>query len=55
MTSSLVKEMTKIRNGFDHAWTAQAGVQPDIEAAGRRHLKLLDDLIARMIAQKLLA
>ncbi len=54
-TKKLVKEMTKIRNGFDHAWTAQAGVQPDIEAAGRRHLKLLDDLIARMIAQKLLA
>ncbi len=52
---ALVKDMTKIRNGFDHAWTAHAGVEQDIEAAGRKHLVLLKELVARMAEQKLLS
>ena len=50
----LVKEITKIRNGFDHAWTAKAGAD-GIEAKGRGHLECLKQLVALLGEQNLLS
>lgn len=51
---ALVKEITKIRNGFDHAWTAQAGAD-GIEAKGHGHLECLTQLVALLGEQNLLS
>lgn len=51
----LVKELFDIRNGFDHAWTAQDGAKQDIKDAGRKHLALLEGMVARMVEKKLLS
>lgn len=50
----LVKEITAIRNGFDHAWTAKAEVD-NIEAKGREHLECLEKIVALLGEQNLLS
>ena len=52
-TRTLAKEITKIRNGFDHAWTAEA-VDDRIEAKGRNHLECLEKIVALLGEQNLL-
>lgn len=49
-----VKEITAIRNGFDHAWTARAGSDRHMAETGQQHLTLLKDKIDRLIEQKLI-
>ncbi len=53
-TREFVKEITAIRNGFDHAWTARAGAD-GIEAKGRGHLECLKKIVALLDAQNLLS
>ncbi len=38
---SLQREISTIRNGFDHAWTSKAGAPEDIEQQGADHLERL--------------
>ncbi len=53
-TRTLVSEITKIRNGFDHAWTAKA-VDEGIETRGRNHLECLEKIVALLGEQNLLS
>ena len=53
-TRTLVSEITKIRNGFDHAWTAKA-VDEGIETKGRNHLECLEKIVALLGEQNLLS
>jgi hypothetical protein len=42
------KDLTRYRNGFDHAWTAQARAYGDIEKKGGKFLKKLSEIINMM-------
>ena len=51
----LVKELCDIRNGFDHAWTARPQAEEGIADKGAAHLALLEGMVARMTAKRLLS
>lgn len=51
----IVKPLVDTRNGFDHAWTAKAGAQADIEEKGREYLSVLKTIVAQLAELLLIA
>ncbi|MBV5326223.1 MAG: hypothetical protein JZU65_01100 [Chlorobium sp.] len=50
-----IQDMTRTRNGFDHAWTKYTEAQPDIEAKGNEYLAVLQDIINQLSDRQLLS
>lgn len=53
-TQEFAQKITRIRNGFDHAWTG-VNIRDDIEAKGREHLKYLEKIVDLLDEHNLLS
>jgi len=51
----IVKPLVNTRNGFDHAWTAKAGAQADIEEKGREYFSVLETIVSQLAELRLIA
>ncbi|WP_028317841.1 TIGR02221 family CRISPR-associated protein [Desulfobulbus elongatus] len=51
----IVKPLVDTRNGFDHAWTAKAEAQQDVEQQGKEDLTTLDTIITQLVEQRLIS
>ncbi|EMS78528.1 TIGR02221 family CRISPR-associated protein [Desulfotignum phosphitoxidans] len=48
---ALTEDLTKYRNGFDHAWTKHPTAFDDIESKGNRFFQEIEDIIQQLAAQ----
>jgi hypothetical protein len=48
---ALTEDLTKYRNGFDHAWTKHSTAFDDIESKGNRFFQEMEDIIQQLAAQ----
>lgn len=51
--SSFIKEMTNIRNGFDHAWMTKK-IPDDIETKSKEYLESLKEITEELIIEKII-